>query len=188
MKINSITTPISFQKTFITNATILKNGENHECQIYELDSVEDKDYFEKLRQDKKWRKANLINAIEKYFLRDYATEKTYTMEDENGCLGVIDIDIFNDERIDINWLETCPKYAHKNKLRGTKNIGRALINFVVNLAKENNIEKIAVPDTTKKSFDFYDKYGFYFSTCHGEDVMIMSEDFDYVLEKNNYKK
>ena len=67
MKINSTTTPISFQKEFITNATVLKNGNNHECQIYELDSVKDKDYFEKIKQDRNWRKANFLDAIEKYF-------------------------------------------------------------------------------------------------------------------------
>ena len=186
MKINSIKTPISFQKRFMTTANVLNKGKVEECNIFELNCDEDKDYFKKVAEDKNWKNTIFLDTIEKFFLNDYFTEKTYTIENkQEDCLGIIDVDVYKDERIDINWIETCPKLAHNNILRRTKYVGKALVNFIINTAKENNIKKVSVPEIAETSHKFYKKYGFSFITNEGEDAVITAENYDDVLEKNS---
>ena len=190
MKINSITTLISFQKKFMTNATILKNGKNHECPIYELDSIEDKDYFEKVTQDKDWKNADHLHEIKADFPENFPRERTYTIEDTNEkCLGFINIENCPEgNKIEISLLETCPKYARKNAEREIKGIGQALINFLIALAKEKKINSINIPIVQTGAESFYEKCGFNTSIFPEDDVMLTAKEYDNALKKNKYVK
>ena len=77
MKLYFSTNPISFQKTFITTANVLNSGKIEECNIFELDSKEDKDYFENLKENKNWENAIYLDKINEIFKKDFPAETTY---------------------------------------------------------------------------------------------------------------
>ena len=185
MKINPITTPINFQKKFITNATILKNGRNYECDIFEINPIKDYDYFIQLKQDKNWKDALFLDEGEEWFSYSFLGQRTYTIENkEKECLGFVHIDCEDSKKIEINLLEVCPKYANKNKQREAKYIGTALINFLINLAKGEKKEEITVPTVYPPSIDFYKKCGFANLLVPKEYAKLTSNKFDDALEQN----
>lgn len=183
MKINLLTSTISFQKKFLTTATVLKRGRNYECNIYELDPTEDKDYFSKVYNDRAWKKSVYIKEMKEDFPENYPKEKTYTIEDTNEkCLGFINIEDCYDT-IEINLLEVCPKLSYKAKRRKTKYIGQGLINFLISLAKEQEKKRITVPIVRIGAEGFYEKCGFELVNNPMEDALLTSNNFDKVLEK-----
>lgn len=187
MKINLLTSTISFQKRFLTTATVLKRGRNYECNIYELDPTEDKDYFTKVERDNKWNNSLYLEHIIKDFPKDYPTKTTYSIENKKGeCLGFVNVE--NDEEencLGIDLIETCPKHTSKSKKREFKKIGTALINFLVNFAKENKFKAVTIPAVAKKARGFYQKYGFCMVYEDYIDAEITSDRYDDVLVENN---
>ena len=93
---------------------------------------------------------------------------------EKGCENKIEIDL----------LEVCPQYTHKNKQRDIKYIGQALINFLIELAKEENKEEITVPTVYEDAIDFYERCGFSFIFTQEENAKLTSDKFDNALEQN----
>ncbi len=185
MKINSITTPISFQKRFMTTANVLKNGKKYECDIFEINPIEDDDYFKKIKKDKKWKNAEFLSEATEGFPYGFLCQRTYTIENKKEeCLGFVNIDCENENKIEIDLLEVCPQYTHKNKQRDIKYIGQALINFLIELAKEENKEEITVPTIYEDAIDFYEKCGFSFIFTQEENAKLTSDKFDDALEQN----
>ncbi len=189
MRINFPQTQINFQKKFITTGTVLKRGRAYDCNIYELDPTEDKDYFTKIKRDKKWEKARYIDDIIKDFNMDYEDEKFYTIENKKDkCIGFVKI--ANDEEdntINIDLIETCPKYASRTKGREYKRIGSALINFLVELAKKNKAKALTVLAIAEAAKGFYPKVGFDVVYETYIDALIPSEKYDDVLIKNDVR-
>lgn len=189
MRINFPQTQINFQKKFITTGTVLKRGRAYECNIYELDPTEDKDYFTKVKRDKKWNNSFYLENIMKDFPKNYAIRTTYSIENKKGeCIGFVNVE--NDEEencLGIDLIETCPKHTSKSKKREFKLIGTALINFLINIAKENNFKALTIPAVAKHSREFYKKYGFCMVYEDYIDAEITADNFDDVLKKNDVR-
>ena len=187
MQIQAFTTSISFQKKFMSNATVIENGKKSECKIFEVNYKEDKDYFEKVQNDKNWKKAVYLDEIIEDFPYDFPYEKIYTIENiKEECLGYLSIDVFDKHKLEVNLIETCPEYSIRNKKRGIQNIGKELMNFLVGMAKDRNVDAITVPIVADSAFPFYEKYGFKtFNHKEADDeARLDSADFDNVLAKN----
>lgn len=191
MRINTIATNLSFKKDLIATADVLRKGKNYECNIFELNNVKDFFYFEKVKQDPNWNKAEYLNEIAEDFPMNFPTEKTYTIEnEEEQCLGFTTVEFFDKERMEISLLETCPKFAHQRGRREIKYIGQAIINFLINIAQERNIQKITVPISSNKSKKFYERCGFKTSNILKEDdATLLSKNYDKALaEYNRFNK
>lgn len=186
MQIQKVTSPISFQKRFMSNATVLQDGKPLDCKIFEVNYKEDKDYFAKVQNDKNWKKAVYLDEIVEDFPYDFPCEKIYTIENsKEDCLGYLSIDVFDPKKVEVNLLETCPKYSIRNKKRGIQNIGKELMNFIVRMAKDRNVDAITVPIVADSAFPFYEKYGFKIFNHKeaDEEARLDAKDFDLVLKK-----
>ena len=136
MQIQTFMSPISFQKSFMSNATVLQDGKPLDCKIFEVNYKDDKDYFDKVQNDKNWKKAVYLDEIVEDFPYDFPYEKIYTIENsKEDCLGYLSIDVFDKHKLEVNLIETCPKYSIRNEKRGIQNIGQELMNFLVRIAK-----------------------------------------------------
>ena len=185
MHIQKVISSISFQKHFSGNANIINDGKIEECNIYELNFEEDKDYFVKLKENKDWKKAVYLDELAEDWPLDFFYEKTYVLENKKeDCLGFVNVDYSESDRIEISLLETCPKLTHKKKSRKIKHVGQELINFVIKLAQERELDCVTVPIVRVGAEDFYKKCGFQISGFVGEDAILEADDFDYVLAKN----
>lgn len=185
MKIQSSINTTSFQKRFMTTANVLNNGKKYECDIFEINPIEDDDYFEKIKKDKKWKNAEFLNEAAEGFPYGFLCQRTYTIENKKKeCLGFVNVDCENANKIEIDLLEVCPQYAHKNKQRDIKYIGQALINFLIELAKAEQKEEITVPTVYENAIDFYEKCGFSFIFTQEENGKLTSDKFDDAIKQN----
>ena len=186
MQIQSSTSLISFQKRFMANAIVLQDSKPLECKIFEVNEVDDKDYFINVQNDAKWKKAVYLDEISEDFPYNFPYEKIYTLENKKEeCLGYLSIDVFDPKKLEVNLLETCPAYSIRNNKRGIQNIGQELIKFLVGLAKEKNVDAITVPIVADSAFGFYEKCGFktFNHKEADEEARLEAKDFDSVLKK-----
>ena len=185
MKINSLSSFISFKKSLVANCSVL-----HECQgplpcsIYRLSEREDSDYFELLPNKKDWENARYLNYLieDLNALSDFPYFSIYTLENKDGeCLGYTEIAENTNDSYEILLLETAPKFISKN----TKNpkfykyIGETLIAF---LAKKSLKEKKSFLDVEPSvtAEQFY-THNCFFKKPHNNDS-------PYFLKRSKYKK
>ena len=58
MKITNLTSQISFKKTLVANCSVIKKeNDSFPCRIFCLDSTNDVDYFETVKNSQDWQKA-----------------------------------------------------------------------------------------------------------------------------------
>ena len=110
MKINSINSNISFQKTLMANTAYVKDNFPQSAKIYHLDRNVDVDYFKELNKTEDWKRNNYL-----FLLRDdFSFSKKYNemfpdrqkeffvMEDENNeCISIVQVQA-NQESVETN--------------------------------------------------------------------------------------
>ena len=180
---------ISFKKILTANANVISGKKPVAVKIYRLDKKEDKGYFDKLPNKDSWKNADLIDAVQEHFDTDTGDNirKFYSMEDYWGnCLGVMEsIDLPN--RVNqINYLETCPEFAQKNKKRRIKYIGETMIAFATQMSSNRNDSSVKIRKPLTKSMPFYlDKCFFEKPVNKSSKMLILpNTKFDLLLEQN----
>lgn len=126
---------ISFKKTLVAKTNILKNNQPCSVSIYELKKREDKDYFEKLLDDKKWKNSRFLVFMKKHFEKSVRYKftggpnlKFYSLEDKKqNCLGLVEVDNSRFDTQNILYIESFP-LNKKNK--EYKYIGETLLAFL----------------------------------------------------------
>ena len=181
-----ISNNISFGKTLVATCQ-LPTTDKKMCsaKIFELNSNEDKDYFEKLKTTPHWNGSKFLRSMDFLMKRGSIgkTNDTFSLENGEGeCLGYISV-ITHEKPYNkkfIYSLETAPEYSVKNKNRKTKNVGQTLVAFIVNKAQQENRDKV-----TTLAFDA-DERKFFKRNCKfkvGEE-----SGYDFVLNKKHYSK
>lgn len=161
---------ISFQKTLVAEANVLKNNEAYPCLIYKLDE-RDKDYFKNLLANPDCRFPDYLEEIKSDY--DYYeidknqySEGTdfFVMEDENSdCLGILEV--FESEESgtkDINYITVAKDCYSANDKRSIKYVGETLLAFVgKQLQRDGYNRRYTVFAPAKSALKFYmDKCGF----------------------------
>jgi hypothetical protein len=147
---------ISFKKRLAANCAVLNNNAQSEpCSIYRILPDEDEDYFKKLQNDENWQNSDFLEfAISELpMLKHDKRYKMYSIENRNGnCLGFAEIQDGKDF-IQIENLETAPKFAH-NKKSKYKYIGETLVTFSTKLAQLLN-KSILKVNPADEAIGFY---------------------------------
>ena len=190
MKINN---NISFGKTLVATCQLqTTDKKNSACNIFELNSTEDKDYFEKLKTDPHWNGSKFLRSMDCLMKTGSIgnTNDTFSLEDSNGkCLGYVSV-ITHEQPHNkkfIYSLETAPEHSAKNEKRATKNISHSLVAFIVEQAKKENRDQVttlAFDSDTRKIFkrQCHFKYG----EESSYDCVLPQKQFTKFLE--NHKK
>ena len=185
MKVNGLSSFISFKKSLVANCSVLHNTQGSiPCAIYKLSEKEDSDYFELLPNKKDWETARYLE----YLISDLQSlSKTpyfsiYSIENNSGdCLGYTEISEKSNVAYEILLLETAPKLVSWN----TKNfpqykyIGETLISF---LAKKCSKEKKSHLDVEPSVSAEH----FYTQNCFFKKPRDLES--SYSLRRSKYKK
>lgn len=172
MKINSINSNISFQKTLVANTAYIKDDKVCPAKIYQLNYAEDKDYFSSLNKDEKWFYSDYLDYFE-MGLKETASKKeinvesnykteVFAMEDENDeCIAVLSVET-DKHRKETNgsFFEVCPELSYENGGRKTKYIGESFISFISTWINDNLGTKFVINIPSATSRVFYKKCGF----------------------------
>ncbi|MBQ8475744.1 GNAT family N-acetyltransferase [bacterium] len=156
---------ISFQKQLVAKCSVLKNSRPYKCNLYELDSNEDKDYFTDKKRMREWENAHYWYC----FIRKFSSfssifgneddNKIYALEHGNKCLGVMEVKEHTNCDLGVIYLETNPKYRGKGK-KSVKYIGETMLSYLAKVAKGNDAE-VFIYNSSESAYDFYiSKCGF----------------------------
>lgn len=195
MKINSINSNISFQKTLVANTAYIKDALPRPAKIYHLNSEEDSDYFKNLNKKEDWKRHNYLFLIRD----DFAFSKEYNkmfpeqqksffvMEDENNeCISIVEVLINNqDLETNIEFFEVCPKYASDFEKRRAKYIGEAFISFLANFSDKFLDKDLVVPLPHPQARKFYEKCGFMLDDNEG--YYMPQENIGVLTQKSNLR-
>lgn len=182
MRVENSINPIPFQKKLKADCAVTKWGEPQYCRIYELDLFDNRKNYLTPQRKNDWRWGELVD----YFfdnLNRWSNEKSYVLEDEQGaCLGILTTSSSKDNKTTtIEIIESTPK----RKEYGLGYIGETLVGFVVQKAKEDNMQEIyasRVIDDAKSRY--MDKWGFIKEYSQSNTLTLKGEDFDKFLEQN----
>lgn len=167
MKISNFSNNLSFGKTLAASCSVRTNtGDVEQCNIYELDKKDDKDYFLKLKNNPSWEDNKYLDIVNSLMFSTYISLniKSYAMENSDGdCLGYVRAisDGREHEKKSITYIETCPEYSSNNKKRELKYIGQSLMAFIVGLAKKEDKDSVCIPSVAKGASKFYQKKCFF---------------------------
>lgn len=192
MKINQFKNyfNLGFGKTLRANCSVLKDGKQFPCKIYQITPFEDTFYFSDKNNASHWEKAHYWSQMQSLFEEECMRENVYApeedvfvLEDENkNCLGFIDIATFKDDkpRKSVIFIEKCP-----NLKSGFKYIGETILNFIFGLAKQENLDYVCIPMWVTKALPFYiNKCGFKYSQDSENGLFYPKERFDNFIEQN----
>ena len=140
---------LSFQKELRANCAILKDKKSYPCEIYQLSPIDDVDYFIMHKRDG-WEDALFWKLLKDNFKILYNNEKLFALEDNNRCLGLINISEAENTK-DVIVIETQPQ----SKDKGYKYVGETLISFVVGLAKKDKTQQVTIPVSLNSAKDYY---------------------------------
>ena len=189
MKCNQINS-ISFKKKLVANANILSEGKPEKVSIYELDKFdeEDKFYLENLLGTPAWRKGLFISTLQREFPCSSRNEHYYVMEDKDAnCLGTLKIKTnfkFGPHE-DVDFIETCPKYANYHGQSSKKYIGETLMAFATKVFANSDSEGISVAAPTLPAEPFYIDKCFFFREIEDENKLILPKEHFYKLVSQN---
>lgn len=189
MKINLNTNRINFCKQLKANCTVLKDGKQLPCKIYEL-NLDDYGYFCSKENNIKWKDENLWKSVRFDFACSQSLKLSdfYVLEDkENNCLAFADISNVNFEekggRINLCYLASQPN----RKENGYEYIGETLINFLCGLAKKNDFQSIFVKKPLDEALPFYAKCHFKIDPkCSGKEhsLILKGENLEKLTKQN----
>lgn len=161
--INRVQYSPSFQKKLVANVDLpSQNGKEH-CSIYELDEgKKDAKRLKKQIKKQNWDYSDQFIGHLKDTNNPEAKSlgvKVFSIEDEKKeCLGLLRSFNFGWMK-NIDYIEVNPKYQSSKKDAKVKNIGSALITYLI---KSNKDSDFVVLHPDKKAYGFYDKMGFEF--------------------------
>ena len=157
------------------------------CKIFELNNVEDKDYFSNLNKSKNWSGNSFVWVMER-LMQSKSIGKdhdTFSIENQFGdCLGYINIishkSPFNKKSI--QYIETSKDDTE------TKLIQQSLVAFIIEQAKREDKAKVSVLAFDKNIRKFFTKEcGFKHSIDSGYDFVLDKKHYDKFLEKHKQK-
>ena len=163
MKISFLNAPISFQKSLVAKAAVLKDGQTKDCGIYLLDNFEDKDYFKGLIEKKEWDGASFLWKMNTNIICSDDTDKFFVLEDEeNKCLGYMQVyerDDFSYKKV--SFIETCPTCKNDTKKSNIKYVGETMLAFIAKLSEHFDSGTLIVDRPMPRARGFYEnKCGF----------------------------
>ena len=159
MKINNLPYNINFEKIHVANCNVVNNKQPVECKIFELDSVEDSDYFNILSDDPNWNGARFLDAQCLGFKEWLAQPNLhhYVLEDyDSKCLGYALINKKDDSCL-IDFIETAPKLKNDNSCESAGNykyIGESLLSFIAKKMQKLGVKEIEATSISSVK-DFY---------------------------------
>lgn len=180
---------ITFGKTLSAKCDLLRqNHKKVECNIYQLNLQDDKDYFEKLEKSIPWEDAWYLWDMDEEFNSDVTGERTYVLESNAGrCLGyiVMRTDFDNPEEEELIYLETCPKYQTKRTKRPLKYIGETLLSFAIGKLDKNKTKSVKITSYSANGETFY-KENCGFIECDDETrtLLLPRKKFSRLIAKN----
>ncbi len=183
---------ISFKKKLVANANILSEGKPEKVSIYELDKFEEKDkfYFENLLATTDWRKGLFVRSLQRELPCSARYEHFYVMEDkENNCLGTIKINtnFKHGPHEDVEYIETCPKYANYHGQSSKKYIGETLLSFATKVFSNSDSEGISIASPTLPAEPFYTDKCYFFRESEDEyKVILPKKDFHKLTTQNEF--
>ena len=179
MHIQNFSNNVSFQKTLKANCNILKDGNNQQCSIYQLDPIQDRDFFQKLEYENDWGNNEYVSCMNDIMqtIQEDSKESVYELETQEGkCLGYL----YAEEKrnaYEIGFIESIPKNKYGTNY---KYIGETLLSFIAKLARIEEKERIFLAPADS-AVDFYE------NKCHfstEED----SEEQEMILPNDRYNK
>lgn len=157
MKIN-FNKNIPFEKKLRASCSVLKNGSNIPCKIYQLEpeNEEDRTYFEKEKNKNLWQDSVFWGEIKDIFDTVYLNEDIFVLEDNEGnCLNITNTANLG-KTTELVMIETAPSV----KKAGYKYIGETMLSFVLGLIKKGSSNIFSVPIYRAEAKEFYvDKCG-----------------------------
>ncbi len=189
MKINTNYNKINFGKRLVATCDLQKqNHRKLECNIYQLNKNEDKDYFVKLEKSILWEDAWYLWDMDEVFNSDVTGERTYVMESKAGrCLGyiVMKTDFDNPEEEELIYLETCPTYQTKKEKRPLKYIGETLLSFAIGKLDRSKTKSVKITAYSSEGEAFY-KQNCGFTECDDEarTLLLPRKKFNKLIARN----
>ena len=153
---------IAFQKKLIAKCSVVQNNKRIPCNIFELDSNNKEDicYFLPLCKQEAWRNSWYLSSIGND-LYIGTSAKVYALENENGeCLSACEVDDVFDDKDELVFIETAPKYNSLNPRRDLKYAGETMLSFIVQEAKRNKKNEFVITSPHPSAVSFYRKCGF----------------------------
>lgn len=184
--------PISFGKTLVATCSVKTDNDNSlPCKIYELNNVEDKDYFSNLKSDTHWSGNRFVWVMERLMnSRSIGNNNdTFSIENEIGdCLGYINV-ITHEKphnRKSIQYLETSPQLKSEKDVKTSELVAKSLVSFIVQQAQKENRDKVSVIAFDAHTRKFYGKKcGFKNGTESCYDYVLVSKTYPKFIEKSS---
>lgn len=170
MKINSIKSNISFQKTLVANTAYIKDDKVCPAKIYKLNPVKDKNYFFYIENNEEWASNNYLYFLNREIHQE--ANKTnnnsnykpefFVMEDENDeCISVLSVETDKcRNETDGGYFEVRRDLSTENENRSAKYIGESFILFVTKWANNVLGTKFVINLPSSTARDFYEKCAF----------------------------
>lgn len=157
MNISQQNSSVSFQKSLVAKAGIVRAGKSRICNIYRLYKDVDNDYFKQIRNREKWLKSSFMNEVSDNIENLPEMKHIYVLEDKkSNCLGFIEfMNLPAQNKKEILFLETCPNCSNSNIDRSVKYVGETLMAFVTKLAKKDKNDKVSISVYTQNAKPFY---------------------------------
>ena len=187
MKISQQNSSVSFQKSLVAKAGIIRAGKSRTCKIFRLFKDIDNDYFQQVRNKDKWVNSSFMQEVSDNIKNLPEQKRIYVLEDKKeNCLGFVElIDLPSHNKKEVLFLETCPKYSNSNADRSAKYIGETLLAFVAKLAKKDKNDKVSISVYTQNARPFYvDKCKFIQSSKHSNSIELPKSKFGHLLLQN----
>lgn len=184
MKITNLTSQISFKKTLVANCSVIKKeNDSFPCRIFCLDSTNDVDYFETVKNSQDWQKARYLcylkedlKTVEEDFDYDIFTLETH----DGDCLGYSEIVKKDNNVNEVLFLETVPTQTFLNAQKAQfKYIGETLLSFMVKKSKKEKVKRIELHPSILSASFYKDKCFF---------IPPEKEVDPYHLSKNRFSK
>ena len=189
MKINSINNKINFGKTLSAKCDLVRpNHKKVECNIFQLNLQDDKDYFAKVWTSKPWEDAKYLWDMDAELRADISGERIYVMESKAGkCLGylVIATSFTNPKQEELIFLETCPKYQKNKDKRPLKYIGETLLAFATGKLDTSKTNALVIKDYSKAGKPFYkENCGFKERNDKKGTLVLPNKNFSKLIARN----
>ena len=180
---------IFFGKTLLAKCDLRRgNHKKVECNIFQLNSVDDKDYFERVWKSKPWQDAKYLWDMDAELNADIEGERIYVLESQAGkCLGYIAMSptLNNPRQEELVFLETCPKYQTKRTKRPLKYIGETLLSFAIGKLDKNKTKSVKITAYSANGETFYkENCGFIECDDEARTLLLPRKKFSRLIAKN----
>ena len=191
MNINLINNQINFGKTLKAKCDLRRqNHKKVECNIFQLNPEDDKDYFERVWRSKSWQDAKYLWDMDAELNANIEGEKIFTIESRAGkCLGYIVMapTLNNPRQQELVFLETCPKYQTKKENRSLKYIGETLLAYATGQVDTSKTSAIVIKNYSKTGKPFYkENCGFREQNDENRTLILHRKKFSQLITRNEF--